>query len=335
MNAISLFSGIGGLDIGFSAAGFNIIAQVEIDPFCRNVLRRHSAEWWPNAVHFADVFDFGRYSVTGDIAVIFGGFPCQPHSVAGKRKGAEDSRDLWPQFRRVIGEIRPRCVLLENVPGIISTGYAAIVTGDLAALGYDAQWGIVSAADAGAPHKRERWFCVAYASNLRCNTRRSEQPLQRSGPYGEAQPLAYTSFKRLPHITQRSNKIPVIASSNKSVANSPKLRCHRDTTQPGSIATRPNKGRVFQPTRTRWQRRVTRSRLGRDADGVPCWLDRPRWPADQGEAQYDYEPPRTVARSQTHRAARVKALGNAVVPQVAYALAVVIRQQLEGKFNGS
>lgn len=119
MNAVSLFSGIGGMDIAFAAAGFDIIAQVEINEFCQRVLRKHK-RYWPHAALFADVRRFGIEDIPAGIIVdcLFGGFPCQPFSVAGKQEGADDHRNLWPEFRRIIGEIRPRAVLLENVPGI-------------------------------------------------------------------------------------------------------------------------------------------------------------------------------------------------------------------------
>lgn len=174
MKAVSLFSGIGMFDLGVSLAGFDIIAQVEIDEFCRRVLKRHAQEYWPNATQFVDVREFGRGSIDGQVDLIYGGFPCQPHSFAGSRKGAGDNRNLWPEFRRIIGEIRPRAVMLENVTGItqaytvageLRPAYALTIVNDLAALGYDARWGIISAADAGAPHQRDRWWCVAYAND--------------------------------------------------------------------------------------------------------------------------------------------------------------------------
>lgn len=177
MNAISLFSGVGMFDLGVSLAGFNIIAQVELDDFCRKVLKRHASANWPNSTQFMDVRDFGRHSITGDIDLIFGGFPCQPFSVAGSRQAEADDRNMWPEFFRIISAVRPRAVMLENVPGLaqatqtengIQPAYALTVVADLATLGYDAKWGVISAADAGAPHERKRWWLVAYASGAGC-----------------------------------------------------------------------------------------------------------------------------------------------------------------------
>jgi DNA-cytosine methyltransferase len=158
----SLFSGIGGIDVAFAAAGFDIRFQVEIDPFCRKVLAKHAPNYWPNATQHVDIRDVGRAEL-GIVDVLFGGFPCQDISIAGKGAGIEGERSgLWQEFRRLIGDIRPRVVFVENVPAITSRGGTAVIA-HFAAMGYDARWGIVGAADAGAPHQRDRWFCVAYA----------------------------------------------------------------------------------------------------------------------------------------------------------------------------
>ena len=371
MKAISLFSGIGGLDIGFAAAGFDIIAQVEIDEYCQRVLRRHSPEWWPNAAIFADVRQFGRDNITGEIDVIFGGFPCQPHSVAGKQLGAEDDRDMWPQFRRIIGELRPRTVLLENVPGII-TGYAVHIISDLTALGYDCRWGTIRASDTGTPHKRERWFCVAYT---KCRGRKTTGITRMGREVGEGanatnvtpkianrsvdmannngqrqlqqkrnvtrfrrrtthkrQSLAHSQTTRLPgRWLQKRNEATLSANicAGKILGN----------TQGKRFQKRQSIGRNLQQKRTsakrngniprHRKRRLTKSRMGRATNGIPTWLDDPRWPAGQGSYQHESEAPRTIGKCiDPHRAARVKALGNAVVPQVAYPLACQIREIL-------
>ena len=301
--AISLFSGIGGLDIGFSKAGYNIIAQIEIDTFCQRVLKRHSKEWWPDATIFPDVRRFGRNSIAGKIEVIFGGFPCQPHSVAGKRLGKADDRDLWPEFRRIISEFRPRTILLENVPGIL-TGYAVVIVADLTALGYDCRWGTIQAADTGAPHKRERWLCVAYACKLRFNPRRPQQSLQGIGTYGKAQQLGNTEgtgLSKRRHGQKQDSGTPRKTSG---------LPTNAQSKRPGSL-NRPI---------------VTKSRMDRAVNGIPAWLDKPRWPAGQGVYQHEWEAPRTIGKGiDPNRASRIKALGNSVMPQIAYALAIEIR----------
>jgi DNA (cytosine-5)-methyltransferase 1 len=185
---VSLFSGIGGLDLAVEAVtGFRCLAQVERDPACLAVLERH----WPSIPRWDDVRSFranpyGRglaeqqepHRATalrpaprrrdvvgpGEVDLVCGGSPCQPVSTAGKRRGTDDERWLWPEFARVIGELRPRYALVENVPGLLTVnGGRAFseVVGDLAALGYDAVWCCLRASDVGAPHRRERLFLLA------------------------------------------------------------------------------------------------------------------------------------------------------------------------------
>lgn len=132
------------------------IGQVEIDPFCRKVLEMH----WPDVPRFEDVRNFDGKSI-GTLDLIAGGFPCQPFSTAGKQKGKEDERHLWPHFARLIADLRPRWVLAENVPGLRNIA-ADEVIGDLEELGY-AVWPIVVGAEhVGAPHRRHRVWIVAY-----------------------------------------------------------------------------------------------------------------------------------------------------------------------------
>jgi len=151
----SLFAGIGGLDLGLERAGMECIWQVENDDYCNRVLEEH----WPDVPRYGDVHDVGRHNLeTPDL--ICGGFPCQPVSLAGKRKAQADPRWLWPEFARVVDELRPRYVLVENVPGLYTLGGAEVLA-DLASLGYDAEWDAIPAAAVGAPHLRYRVFIVA------------------------------------------------------------------------------------------------------------------------------------------------------------------------------
>jgi DNA (cytosine-5)-methyltransferase 1 len=163
----SLFSGVGGMALGLERAGWACRWQVEIDPYCRRVLMTH----WPDVPKYGDI-----RLLSGDdierVDLIAGGFPCQPVSLAGKRRAQSDDRWLWPEFARIIREIRPRCALLENVPGLLTSGMGDVL-GDLASLGYDAEWSVLSACALGAPHTRERVFVVAYTSGIRWDGRRS------------------------------------------------------------------------------------------------------------------------------------------------------------------
>lgn len=151
----SLFSGIGGLDLGLHRAGCSPLWFCESDSFCRAVLERH----WPGVPCFRDVRDVGPGAPRPD--VLAGGFPCQPVSNAGRRRGRDDERWMWPEMARAVRDLRPRIVVVENVPGLFVRGMGDVL-GDLAALGFDAEWCSVSAFDAGAPHLRERVFIVAY-----------------------------------------------------------------------------------------------------------------------------------------------------------------------------
>lgn len=170
----SLFSGIGGMDLGLEhVTGARTLWQVERDPWCRRLL----AARWPEARQYDDVHTVARAGTPLEpVDLVCGGFPCQSSSLAGQRKGVDDARWLWPEFARVLRVVGPRWVMLENVGGLLtaSRGRAlAQVLGDLAALGYTAEWDLFRASDVEdadgvrAPHRRERWFCVAYRDSAR------------------------------------------------------------------------------------------------------------------------------------------------------------------------
>ena len=157
MKVGSLFSGIGGLDLGLERAGMEVVWQVENDPFCNRVLAKH----WPNVTRYEDVRDVDFRQVE-PVEVIAGGFPCQDISHAGKRTGMAGSKSsLWYEFERAVCEIRPQFVLVENVAGLLVRGLDGVL-GRLADLGYDAEWNVLPAAAVGAPHLRARVFVLAY-----------------------------------------------------------------------------------------------------------------------------------------------------------------------------
>jgi DNA (cytosine-5)-methyltransferase 1 len=171
MKVLDLFSGIGGFSLGLErTGGFQTVAFCEIEPFCRRVLAKH----WPGVPCYDDVRSLTAERLAADgIAVdaICGGFPCQPHSLAGQRQASADDRDLWPEYARLIGEIRPAWVLAENVPGLLSSEsgrFFGTVLRDLATLGYDAEWHCISASAIGAPHVRDRVWIVGYPQGQRC-----------------------------------------------------------------------------------------------------------------------------------------------------------------------
>ena len=233
----SLFAGIGGFDLGFERAGMECRWQVEIDPFCQKVLAKH----WPNVRRYEDVREVGKHNLEA-VDIICGGFPCQDISFAGKGAGIEGERSgLWSEFYRVICELRPRYVVVENVAALLVRGMD-VVLGELASCGYDAEWQVLSAAAFGAQHIRERVFILAY-------------PKSANGARGHFSPYSGNGTGR------NSGGQPDADCSNA-----------------GTMAS-------WQLERGDWQ--TSQSPVLRVADGVPDRVD------------------------------RLRALGNAVVPQVA------------------
>ncbi len=179
---LSLFSGAGGLDRGAKlVGGFKTVAYVEYDRYAQGVLmsRMRSGEL-DDAPIFEDVRTFDGRSLKGRVDVVSGGFPCQDVSPAGKRAGLKEGTrsGLWSEFARIIREVEPRFVLVENVRGLLSIdagGGFGTVLADLAELGFDAEWFVLSAADVGAPHLRERVWVVAYS------VRTERRPLASGG----------------------------------------------------------------------------------------------------------------------------------------------------------
>jgi len=158
----SLFAGIGGVDLGLERAGLECRWQVEIDEFARKVLAKH----WPDVRRHDDVRTFPPPEGDWNVDLIAGGFPCQDISFAGRGAGLAGERSgLWFEFARVIRDLRPRYVLVENVPALLVRGMGDVL-GTLASLGYDAEWDCLSASSFGSPHQRERVFLIAYPSEI-------------------------------------------------------------------------------------------------------------------------------------------------------------------------
>lgn len=220
----SLFSGIGGLDLGFERAGFEIAYQVEIDPFCRQVLRKH----WPNTRIYEDVtkLDFTKMQ---PVEGLIGGFPCQPVSIAGQRKGVDDSRWLWPEFAKAIRLVRPKFVCFENTTGLLTVDRGwrfREILADLAALGFDAEWQMLSAAAFGAPHLRERTFLVAYPNEIGCGRsvfrvpdgENREALLSQALPAGLGGP-GFWELLPSPRICRNYDGIPQGRNRNRALGN--------------------------------------------------------------------------------------------------------------------
>lgn len=168
LNELALFAGAGGGLLGSRLLGWRVVCYVENDLYCIEVLKVRIGEGYlDDAPIWDNIRTFNGYPWSGLVDIITAGFPCQPWSVAGKRRGSGDERNLWPETFRVICEVRPRWCMLENVPGLLagSHGYFGRILGQLAEVGYDVRWGVLSAAGVGAPHLRKRLWIVA---NGRC-----------------------------------------------------------------------------------------------------------------------------------------------------------------------
>jgi DNA (cytosine-5)-methyltransferase 1 len=329
--AVSLFSGIGGIDLAFTWAGFNIIAQVEIDKYCRRVLAKHAPQYWPDAIQLEDVRNVGKHNLPAT-DVIFGGFPCQPVSLSGKRKAQSDVRWMWGEFARVIGETRPRYVLLENVPGIcaplkqsdgrILPAPGLGVLADLATLGYDAEWGIVSAANVGAPHRRDRWFCVAYPNGNRQLSKRIAHESPHNAEWD-------TSTHQ-----QAGNSVVRENITSNHVFDTHSKRLARQENVEG------NEAQTFTLDYSTDSRGATRN--DGDESGMGIYVHYglsarlaeirrvTQWAAPFMQPQYDYEVPRLAPETKNWKD-EVKANGNSVVPQAVYPFAQIIRTLLEKK----
>ena len=228
MNVLDLFSGIGGFSLGLERAGFKTVAFCEIDPYCRRVLARH----WPDVPVYDDVRTLTAARLVGDTAklqrnggkhhagsnskgadtfsqsgnasgidVICGGFPCQDISTAGKGAGITGERSgLWKEYARIIGEVRPRYAIIENVAALLHRGLSDVLF-DLSALGYDAEWHCIPASAVGAPHRRDRIWIVAYPNQQRCMVERvgSERHFgpSQSGAWYSSQAVADAAGQRL------------------------------------------------------------------------------------------------------------------------------------------
>jgi len=222
LKSLDLFSGIGGFALGFHWAGIETAAFCEIELYPRKVLAKN----FPNVPIHRDIKELNGYDYK-EIDIITGGFPCQPHSLAGKRRASEDERDLWGEMLRIICEARPKWVVAENVPGLLSSEsgrYFGRVLRDLAQEGYCVQWFSLSASAVGAWHKRERIWIVAHLGSPR-RQRSLQKAIQRQSriPWGK-NGRRIESWPRMssissPRICRASDGIPRRVDRTKGCGN--------------------------------------------------------------------------------------------------------------------
>lgn len=172
----SLFSGIGGIELGFERQGFKTKWFVENNPYAKEILKKR----FPNTYIYGDITKIDFKSIP-KVDILTGGFPCQDISNAGKRAGIEGSRSsLWKYYLKAIGEIRPKVAFIENVSALLNRGLDTVLT-DLASVGYDAEWYCVPASSVGAWHKRDRVFIISYPTNIGLQNKTNEQVLEGKG----------------------------------------------------------------------------------------------------------------------------------------------------------
>lgn len=286
---LSLFSGIGGLDLAAERAGFQTVGQCEFADYPYKVLCEH----WPDVPKWRDIRtltgeDFHARTGLRTVDVLSGGFPCQPFSVAGKRRGTEDDRYLWPEMLRVIKELRPAWVVGENVAGIINMALDQVLS-DLEAQGYETRTFVIPACGVDAPHRRDRVAIVAWHNDGKPNGRK---------------PLA-----AIPREDERQNSKSCgvcydVAHPESAGIGGLSVQC-RESRQAHADALR--RGKTLADAdgalRNRREQLSDEARWGGFADGG--W-----WPPEPGVGR--------VAHGIPHRVDRLRCLGNAVVPAQFY-----------------
>lgn len=339
MTQLELFAGIGGFGLAGHWAGIKTVCQVEIDPFCRRVLEKN----FPHAHRHDDIHTFNGRPWRGSIDIVSGGFPCQPYSHAGQRKGNDDDRALWPQMLRVIREVGPAWVVGENVAGLISMDGGRVFDGivtDLEDAGYTVEAFVIPACAVGAPHRRDRVWIVAHRDHIKRNgsgrTRRwrfedSNRHRNPSDSDSERQQQSGRAFGEIGGRPTNSREKCTTSNAERSgwIGRSPAQggnifgngrdgkgkgagefagtfgATHTDTNcsrcQKRNALAEPSSARFSsRPNDSQWNEHWLQAatRLCRVDDGIPRRVDRGK---------------------------RLKALGNAIVPQVAYQIFQAIK----------
>lgn len=321
MNELSLFTGAGGGVLGTKLLGWTTIGYVEYEKYCQQIIKQRIKDGiFDNAPIFGDIRTFigdgYAESYSGMVDVISAGFPCQPFSVAGKQKGADDERNMWPATLECIRIIRPRYAFLENVGGLVTSGYFGTILRGLVESGYNCKWRILSAAEMGAPHKRDRLWILAYSANHgsymydQAGISKGEfiqdknQPGNRraSGLKGCCSNVGNTTSERLQksRYSQRQE-----AAKERKAGMVPKLKRSSsdlgNTKEIGSQGLRANRQQGPQ------------AHVGQ---GLSVYTSGGAWRHDPAEAEAESGVGR-VAHGVANRVDRLKAIGNGQVPQVA------------------
>lgn len=308
MKQLELFAGIGGFGLAGHWAGIETVCQVEIDPFCRRVLEKN----FPHAYRHDDIHTFDGRPWRGSVDIVSGGFPCQPYSHAGQRKGNDDDRALWPQMFRVIREIRPTWVVGENVAGLITMDGGRVFDGivtDLEDADYTVEAFVIPACAVGAPHRRDRVWIVAH--------RDGQRQQQQEGIVGDKRGR-----------TTDGNKECLTSDAERGGWNG------RPPAESRNVFTNRHDGQgegagefagTAITTADACCGRRNQTRTEYNVCGRQSYFDRPGWDEHWLQAatricRVDDGVPRRVDRGK-----RLKALGNAIVPQVAYQIFQAIK----------
>ena len=310
MNHGSLFSGIGGFDLAAEWMGLENKFHCEWNDFGQKVLKHY----WPNAESFSDITktDFTKYA--NKIDILTGGFPCQPYSLAGKRKGKDDERHLWPEMLRAIREIQPRWVVGENVFGLINWNGGMVfheVQADLEAAGYEVWPYVLPAVSVNAPHRRDRIWFVAY-----CNfkqRKREERGFQSKFTYASAKNATNPNSDGQ-HGGNSQHEINAGEGREYALNDFKQTTMHPYITSIKGEYIGQERQREFNGPDSRngvnnWQNFPTQSPICTGNDGLPTELDGITFPKWRNES--------------------IKAAGNAIVPQVALQIFKAIKQYEE------
>jgi len=312
---LDLFSGIGGFALGLQKVGFETVAFCDIEKYCQHLLK----EKWNGVKIYNDVREITKERFEADgiesPEIITGGFPCQPFSVAGSRKGTDDNRHLWPEMFRIIKEFKPRWIIGENVRGIVSIQDGLVfetVCTDLESEGYEVQTFNIPAVGVGAPHKRERIWIVA---NSRCSIRREQSSRNSesigSGTFKETERSTDTS-----EITGSSERTETMANSNTGNVEAGRERqggiCREDTSE-GQSNNATGSSEVMANTNSERQQEQCRPKsIQEEGNELECSS------SQSGGNFWDIEPDvGRVVNGLPGRVHRLKGLGNAIVPQIA------------------